>query len=119
VDSLDDLPSEVFGVGFHPSMIACGSSVLICAVAVVCWSRISMLGSIETASLDLINTLPYEHKSGTLESQLRLLPDFNMFSMCLLILDRPFLPEREPSQHHARLCMAELDSSGNSWFLCR
>ncbi len=32
VDGLDYLPSEIFGVGFHQSMIACGSSVLIYAV---------------------------------------------------------------------------------------
>jgi hypothetical protein len=32
VDGLDYLPSEIFGVGFHRFMIACGSSVLIYAV---------------------------------------------------------------------------------------
>jgi hypothetical protein len=35
------------------------------------------LGSIEIGSLDSINTLPFDHKSGSPESQLRLLPDIN------------------------------------------
>jgi hypothetical protein len=35
------------------------------------------LGSIEIGSLDPINTLPFDHKSGTPDSQLRLLPDIN------------------------------------------
>jgi hypothetical protein len=47
------------------------------AIAVVCWSGIWELGSIEIGSLDPINTLPFDHKSGSPESQLRLLPDIN------------------------------------------
>ena len=44
---------------------------------VVCWSGICGLGSIEIGSLGPINTLPFDHKSGSPESLLGLLPDIN------------------------------------------
>ena len=44
---------------------------------VVCWSGICRLGSIEIGSLGPINTLPFDHKSGSPESLLGLLPDIN------------------------------------------
>jgi hypothetical protein len=43
----------------------------------VCWSGIYGLGSIEIGSLGPLNTLPFDHKSGSPESQLDLLPDIN------------------------------------------
>jgi hypothetical protein len=47
------------------------------AIAVVCWSGICGLGSIEIGSLGPINTLPFDHKSGSPESLVSLLPDIN------------------------------------------
>jgi hypothetical protein len=47
------------------------------AVAVVCWSWICRLGSIEIGALGPINTLSFDHGSGSPESQLALLPDIN------------------------------------------
>ena len=47
------------------------------AVAVVCWSGICGLGSIEISSLGPINTLPLDHKPSSPESQSDLLPDIN------------------------------------------
>jgi hypothetical protein len=47
------------------------------AIAVVCYSGICGLGSIEIGSLNLLNTLPFDHKSGSPESLLGLLPDIN------------------------------------------
>ena len=47
------------------------------AVTVVCWSGICGLGSIEIGSLGPINTLPFDHKSGSPESLVSLLPDIN------------------------------------------
>jgi len=44
---------------------------------VVCWSWICGLGSIEKGSLGPINTLLLDHKSGSPQSQLGLLPDIN------------------------------------------
>jgi hypothetical protein len=44
---------------------------------VVCWSGICGLGSIEIGSLGPINTLPFDHKSGSPESLVSLLPDIN------------------------------------------
>jgi hypothetical protein len=46
-------------------------------LAVVCWSGICGLGSIEIGSLGSSNTLPFDHKSGSPDSQLGLLPDIN------------------------------------------
>src|SRR5215216_2362106 len=54
-----------------------GSTSLTTALAVVCWSEICELGSIEIGSLGSVNTLPFDHKSGSPESQLGLLPDIN------------------------------------------
>jgi hypothetical protein len=47
------------------------------AVAVVCWSGICGLGSIEIGSLGPINMLPFDPKFGFPESRLGLLPDIN------------------------------------------
>src|SRR5215216_7226330 len=47
------------------------------ALTVVCWSGICGLGSIEIGSLGPINTLPFDHKSGSPESLVSLLPDIN------------------------------------------
>ena len=47
------------------------------AFTVVCWSGICGLGSIEIGSLGSSNTLPFDHKSGSRESQLGLLPDIS------------------------------------------
>src|SRR5215212_10943636 len=47
------------------------------AITVVCWSGICGLGSIEIGSLGPINTLPFDHKSGSPESLVSLLPDIN------------------------------------------
>src|SRR5215217_8873730 len=47
------------------------------AVAVLCWSGICRLGSIQIGSLGLINTLPFDHESGSPESLLGLRPDIN------------------------------------------
>jgi hypothetical protein len=47
------------------------------AVAVVCWSGICGLGSMEMDALGSINTLPFDHKLGSPESQSDLLPDIN------------------------------------------
>jgi len=44
---------------------------------VVCWSWICRLGSIEIGALGPINTLSFDHGSGSPESQLALLPDIN------------------------------------------
>jgi len=44
---------------------------------VVCCSGICGLGSTEIGSFDPINTLPLDHKSGSHESLLGLLPDIN------------------------------------------
>src|SRR5215213_6271312 len=46
-------------------------------LTVVCWSGICGLGSIEIGSLGPINTLPFDHKSGSPESLVSLLPDIN------------------------------------------
>ena len=46
-------------------------------ISVVCWSGICGLGSIEVGSLGPINTLPFDHKSGSPDSQSDLLPDIN------------------------------------------
>src|SRR5215213_7131434 len=46
-------------------------------LAVVCWSGICGLGSIEIGSLGPPNTLPFDHKSGSPESLVSLLPDMN------------------------------------------
>jgi hypothetical protein len=45
---------------------------------VVCWSEICGLGSIEIGSFRSINTLPLDHKSGSPEWLLDLLPDINI-----------------------------------------
>jgi hypothetical protein len=55
----------------------CGSTTLQPAVAVVCWSGICGLGSIEEDAFGPINTLPLDHKSGSPESQFGPLPDIN------------------------------------------
>jgi hypothetical protein len=47
------------------------------SLAVVSWSGICGLGSIEIGSLGPINTLPLDHKSGYPESQLGFFPDIN------------------------------------------
>src|SRR5215216_6355273 len=47
------------------------------AVTVLCWSGICRLGSIQIGSLGLINTLPFDHESGSPESLLGLRPDIN------------------------------------------
>jgi hypothetical protein len=44
---------------------------------VVCWSGICRLGSIELGLLGSVNTLPFDYKSGSPESQSSLLPDIN------------------------------------------
>src|SRR5215217_1598928 len=54
-----------------------GPSSLQAAVAVLCWSGICRLGSIQIGSLGLINTLPFDHESGSPESLLGLRPDIN------------------------------------------
>src|SRR5215216_2331735 len=54
-----------------------GSTTMQTAIAVVCWSGICGLGSIEIGSLGPINTLPFDHKSGSPESLVSLLPDIN------------------------------------------
>ena len=41
------------------------------------WSKICGLGSIEIGSHGSSSTLPFEHESGSPESQLDLLPDIN------------------------------------------
>jgi hypothetical protein len=43
LDGLDYLPSKVFGVGFHPFMVAYGSNVLICAVRTILWEMHSVI----------------------------------------------------------------------------
>jgi len=54
-----------------------GPISLTTALAVVCWSGICGLGSIEIGSLGPINTLPFDHTSVCPESLLGLLPDIN------------------------------------------
>src|SRR5215217_4350428 len=46
-------------------------------LSVLCWSGICRLGSIQIGSLGLINTLPFDHESGSPESLLGLRPDIN------------------------------------------
>src|SRR5215217_8168157 len=46
-------------------------------ITVLCWSGICRLGSIQIGSLGLINTLPFDHESGSPESLLGLRPDIN------------------------------------------
>jgi hypothetical protein len=53
------------------------STVAVRFLSVVCWSGICGLGSIGIGAAGSINTLQFEHKSGSPESQLGLLPDFN------------------------------------------
>src|SRR5829696_6639995 len=58
------------------------------ALTVVCWSGICRLGSIEIGSLCPINTLPFDHKSGSPESQSDLLPDINKPPLQRVRVDR-------------------------------
>src|SRR5215216_1442920 len=67
------IPPSLLSQRFAFRMLAVQSRIL----PVLCWSGICRLGSIQIGSLGLINTLPFDHESGSPESLLGLRPDIN------------------------------------------
>src|SRR5829696_6043120 len=88
-------------LGYQAHCVVDGGKARI-ILAVVCWSGICGLGSIEIGSLGPINPLSLDHKSGSPESQLGHLPDIN----------KPPLQRVSVNMTHIALCSCAISMRG-------